>query len=220
MTKGKNKLSARFVATVKDAGRYGDGHGLYLVLRKGGGKSWCFVWIKRGVRREIGLGGAAKVSLAQARISAETVREQIGAGLDPIAERNKDNPKTFGEVGAMVLATLEKTWTKPKHGANWRRAINVTCKPINGLYISEINTQDVLRVLKPVWDKTPETGRRLRARIERVIDYGTAHGGKSTGPPKGSQNAYKHGLYTAEAKKERLMIREVLGNWRELEKTL
>ena len=39
-----------------------------------------------------------------------------------------------------------------------------------------MTVQDVLRVVKPVYDKTPETGRRLRARIERVLDYATAHG--------------------------------------------
>jgi len=183
VTKGKNKLSARFVDTVKEAGRYGDGHGLYLIMKKGGGKSWSFVWIRGGVRREMGLGSASTVSLAQARKAAETVREQIGEGKDPIAERNKEKPKTFEEVGAMVLATLEKTWKKPKHGANWRRAINVTCKPIHGLSINEITTQDVLKVLKPVWDKTPETGRRLRARMERVIDYGTAHGWRTGDNP-------------------------------------
>ncbi len=36
------------------------------------------------------------------------------------------------------------------------------------------------------------------------------HGGKSTGPPKGSQNAFKHGYYTAKAKAEREMIWELL----------
>lgn len=36
------------------------------------------------------------------------------------------------------------------------------------------------------------------------------HGGKSPGPPKGSQNALKHGLYTATAIEERRRVREAL----------
>ena len=36
------------------------------------------------------------------------------------------------------------------------------------------------------------------------------HGGKSTGPPKGSQNALKHGYYTAEAIASRRYIRELI----------
>lgn len=36
------------------------------------------------------------------------------------------------------------------------------------------------------------------------------HGGKSKGPPKGSQNALKHGYYTAEAKEQRRQVRELI----------
>jgi len=33
----------------------------------------------------------------------------------------------------------------------------------------------VLRVLKPIWTEKEETARRLRSRIERVLDYASAH---------------------------------------------
>ena len=36
------------------------------------------------------------------------------------------------------------------------------------------------------------------------------HGGKSTGAPKGNQNALKHGRYTTVAIEERRMIRELV----------
>ncbi len=36
------------------------------------------------------------------------------------------------------------------------------------------------------------------------------HGGKSTGPPKGSQNALKHGHYTAKAIEDRRNVRELI----------
>jgi len=42
------------------------------------------------------------------------------------------------------------------------------------------------------------------------------HGGKSTGPPKGSQNALKHGLYTKEAIEKRRQIRELIKDSQEL----
>lgn len=41
------------------------------------------------------------------------------------------------------------------------------------------------------------------------------HGGKSTGPPKGSQNALKHGLYTKAAIEKRRQIRELIKDSRE-----
>ena len=39
-----------------------------------------------------------------------------------------------------------------------------------------IETPDVLGVLKPIWTTKAETARRLRSRIERVLDYASAHG--------------------------------------------
>lgn len=36
------------------------------------------------------------------------------------------------------------------------------------------------------------------------------HGGKATGAPKGSQNALKHGCYTAEAIEERREVRDLI----------
>jgi hypothetical protein len=36
------------------------------------------------------------------------------------------------------------------------------------------------------------------------------HGGKSTGAPKGSQNALKHGRYTAEAAAQRRAVRDLI----------
>ena len=84
MAGGKHKLAARKVETAKKPCRLSDGAGLYFVVRKGGGKSWSYVWIRKGVRREIGLGGLVNVSLAEARKKAEIVRQQIGAGLESV----------------------------------------------------------------------------------------------------------------------------------------
>jgi len=102
---------------------------------------------------------------------------------DPIAERKQDAPKTFGEVAERLLDELSKTWKHEKHGAQWVRALTVLAKPIRNNLVSEITVQNVLSVVKPVYDKTPETGRRLRARIERVLDYATAHGFRTGANP-------------------------------------
>ncbi len=42
------------------------------------------------------------------------------------------------------------------------------------------------------------------------------HGGKSTGPPKGSRNALKHGRYTGDAIHERRSTREIIRQLRKL----
>ena len=79
MARGKHKLSTRFVESATKAGHHSDGQGLYLIVRASGSKSWSYVWIKQGRRREMGLGGLSKVPLALAREQAEQIRHQIGA---------------------------------------------------------------------------------------------------------------------------------------------
>ena len=175
MARGKHKLSSRFVESVTKAGHHSDGQGLYLIVRVSGSKSWSFVWIKQGKRREMGLGGASKVPLAYAREKAEEIRHQIGRGLNPFNERAIVRTKPFGEVADMLLAELEKGWTNEKHGAQWRRALKVLSEPIRPKNVDEIETSDILKILKPVLATSPETGRRLRSRVERVLDYASAH---------------------------------------------
>jgi hypothetical protein len=42
------------------------------------------------------------------------------------------------------------------------------------LPVAAIDTALVLRVLEPIWTKTPETAKRVRGRIESVLDWATA----------------------------------------------
>lgn len=180
MASGKHKLTARKVETAKGPCRLSDGHGLYFVARKDGGRSWSYVWIRNGKRREMGLGGVATVSLKQARDKASEVRAQIGAGLDPFAEREKAaGIKTFGEAADLLLSDLEKTWKSEKGAQQWRRSLNVVCEPIRKLPVNEIDTAQVLRIVKPVWKATPETGSRVRSRIERVLNFAATHNWRS-----------------------------------------
>ena len=50
------------------------------------------------------------------------------------------------------------------------------CKPLRGLPVNQIATEDVLTVLRPIWQSTPETANRVRGRIERVLDAAKAKG--------------------------------------------
>ncbi|MBB3957139.1 hypothetical protein GGR38_004113 [Novosphingobium sediminicola] len=54
--------------------------------------------------------------------------------------------------------------------------LTVYAAPLRGLFLHEIDTDDVLGVLKPIWNKIPETVDRLRGRIENVLDAAKAKG--------------------------------------------
>ena len=81
----ENALSADFVREVGEAGRYCDGHGLYLEVQPSGSRSWVQRLVVRGRRREMGLGGFPLVSLDEARAKAFANRKLARAGGDPLA---------------------------------------------------------------------------------------------------------------------------------------
>src|SRR5687768_17211421 len=72
-------------AALKKPGKYGDGGGLFLLVRGAGAASWIVRLQSNGKRREFGLGSADIVSLAQAREKARIFKRELVEGRDPKA---------------------------------------------------------------------------------------------------------------------------------------
>ena len=71
-------------------GRYGDGGGLYLLVRSPEAKFWIFRYVRGRKMRELGLGpasGRTAVSLSDARKKARVLYDVHRDGRDPLAER-------------------------------------------------------------------------------------------------------------------------------------
>ncbi|MDB2439170.1 integrase arm-type DNA-binding domain-containing protein [Hellea sp.] len=179
MAIGKHRLTALKVEKAKQCGYLSDGHGLYLKIRKGGSKTWAYIWTQAGKRTEMSLGsaaGAQQLSLARARDVAAKIRQQIGDGIDPRAERTKEAPKSFLEIGQALLSELKPTWKSQKTVEQWQRSLLVECEGLHAKPINSITDAECRKVVIPVWKRTPETGLRLRKRLERVLSYAEAHG--------------------------------------------
>ena len=180
MARVRNKLSAKFVATAGD-GRWSDGGGLYLAV-DGDRRRWLFMWTRNGRRREMGLGSARDVCLADARRAATKAREAVLVGGDPIEIKRAERPTipTFGKFADELVEVLAKGLKSEKTRAQWRNGLSDThCRAIRSKLVSEIDTADVLETLKPLWHDTPETASRLRGRIERVLDAARVRGFRS-----------------------------------------
>lgn len=176
MARATSKLTDTECRAATRAGKLGDGGGLYLDVKPSGAKSWAFVWKASGKRREMGLGAYPAVTLAKARKLAGAHREAVAEGRNPIAERQKEAEPTFAECADTFLASMEGQWRNEKHRAQWRMTLREYAQPLSAKKVSEVGTDDVLKVLNPLWKKRPETASRLRGRIERVLDYAKARG--------------------------------------------
>ena len=170
------RLTARKVETAKP-GKYSDGGNLYLIVSPSGSRKWVLRFTWRGRAREMGLGSADGVSLADAREKAAGARRTIARGLDPISERKRTGGvPTFGEMAGEVHEALSAGFRNEAHKAQWKSSLATYAGPLNTKPVNTISIEDVLAVLKPIWRTKSETASRVRGRIEKVLDAAKAKG--------------------------------------------
>ncbi|CAK1327862.1 putative phage integrase [Burkholderia pseudomallei] len=181
-----NRLTAVQVTRAKKRGVYSDGGGLYLQITKAQTKSWLFRYMRDGVPRGMGLGPIHAVSLAEARIKAQDCRRLLVDGIDPLGakrakrqaerrERLKSLP--FRECASQYIDAHRKSWKNEKHAAQWESTIDTYANPIIGkLMVAELETDEIMRVLEPIWAEKTETATRLRGRIESILAWATVRG--------------------------------------------
>lgn len=172
-----NQLTVRTIQSLSEPGRHGDGNGLYLTIGKDGAKRWALIYQLNGRRREMGLGNIAVVGLAEAREAAREAHKLIAAGVDPIDARQRPaGIPTFKDAGAALISDLAPGWRGAKTEAGWARSFDSHAAALAKRPIDGITTEDVLRVLRPLWSAKPESAGKLRERIERLLDYATTKG--------------------------------------------
>jgi integrase len=171
-----SKLTARKVEAAKP-GKYSDGGNLYLIVSQTGSRKWMLRFTWRGHAKEMGLGSATSVPLADAREKAAVARRQIAQGFNPIDERKRDRGiPAFGEMADEVREALSVGFRNEKHKAQWKSTLETYAAHLRKKPVDTITTDDILNVLKPIWTIKPETASRVRGRIEKVLDAAKAKG--------------------------------------------
>lgn len=180
----RGRIHVRQLPRLTKPGVYADGGGLYLRVRPTGSRSWIYICMVNGRRREMGLGSALDVSLSQARDKALAARTAFREGRDPIAERAaaksaQIKATTFGEFADQLISDIEGGFKNEKHRKQWRSSLQTHAALLMAKAIGDIETDDVLEVLKPIWLDLHETASRVRGRIERILDAAKAKGLRS-----------------------------------------
>jgi integrase len=186
MGRGLNKLTAMLVKKLTAAGYYGDGGGLWLRISTAQTKSWVFRFTLDGRTREMGLGSVHTNTLAEAREKANACRRLLEQKIDPISARDatktvramaQSRRKTFDQCAAAYIAAHRGTWKSEKHAGQWEATLKTYASPTIGqLPVADIDTDLVVRVLRPLWAVKTETATRLRGRIESILDWAAVSG--------------------------------------------
>ena len=182
----RNKLTIAKINSLTKWGVYSDGDCLSLNVSKAGTKSWIFRFMISSRARTMGLGAYPTVSLSKAREIADECRKLVKSGLDPIEHGKEEkhqqnmeakNSKTFKECSERYVAKNKISWKSKKHHQQWIGSLTNHVFPIIGsLDVKLVGDKEVLKILEPLWESKTETATRIRARIERILDWARVKG--------------------------------------------
>lgn len=195
--------------------------GLNLQVSDAGTKSWVMRCKVGDKRREIGLGAYPGVGLALAREKAQQVRDEIVAGIDPVAQRlvnrqsivqaqleEKAMQWTFRACAEAYIKAKSPGWKNVKHASQWNNTLETYAYPtIGDLLVRNINIGHITAIIEPHWATKNETINRVRNRIELVLDWATVRKYRSgDNPARWKGNLDKAGLA------DRSVVGEVTGH--------
>jgi integrase len=181
------ELGALQVSRLKTPGLHPTGGvaGLMLQISNTGTRSWL-LRVKVGEkRREIGLGAYPGVGVALAREKAQQTRDEIAAGVDPVAQRaaahqsiieqqieEKALDWTFRRCAEAFIKAKAPGWRSAKHADQWRSTLATYVYPsIGDLPVRSVRIEHVVNIVEPYWATKNETINRVRNRIELVLDW-------------------------------------------------
>ncbi|RFC67787.1 tyrosine-type recombinase/integrase [Mesorhizobium denitrificans] len=180
-------LNDRQLKLRTEPGRYAAAPNLYLVVSKGKTRTWAFIYTSpvTGKRRELGLGSAGLVTLAEARAKADELRGEVKKKpkkgekkFDPLEE--KKEAKQEVEASTLTFGAYLETWIS-KQQEEWRdstlRNIRVALRNVpqsfNDLKVASITDADVVDAITPIWKKA--AGPVVQNIMERVLDFAIFH---------------------------------------------
>ena len=177
------KLNAKQLQTLpKD--KYHDGNGLYISISKPGRGKWSFRYTINKKSREMGLGSYPDVSLSDARQLSLNNKQLLSKKIDPIDEKNRaeilrqQQNKKFSDIADLYIRTKKlPEWTNPKSVQSWKNTLNTYAAPIlDSKPIVDINRDDIINVLLPIWRKKTETARRIQQRLFLIFAFAKIRG--------------------------------------------
>ncbi len=183
------RLSARFVETIQEPGRYGDGRGsgglslrVKLTARGDLAKSWGQRISIDGRPRNLGLGSWPHVSLAEAR--QKCALNLLARERGELVTGKRRTVPTFAEAVEKVIAVHRDGWKDGGRSEQlWRSSLRDYVLPRLGRRpVDRLCTSDVMAVLLPIWNEKRETAKRVRTRISAVMRWAVAQGYREDNP--------------------------------------
>ncbi len=164
-----------------DAGKFSDGHGLWLHKRDKHRGKWFVRLVIHGRRREMGLGPYPDVSLAEARELAAKARRKVRAGVDPIEERAglrlKPKRMTVKDAIESCFKSRQAELKGDGKAGRWMSPLrNHVIGKIGNRHVEDLDQHMLRLTLEPIWHDKADTARKALNRLNLTLQHAAALG--------------------------------------------
>ena len=137
-----------------------------------------------GSQRNLGLGGWPVVTLQEARDATVDNRRAVRAGRDPRTHTPHSASPSFDKALIDVLALRGGSWKGPETAKRWRQRLEKHAGDLLSRPVGDISVDDVLNVVRPLWDVKKETAETIRLHIDAVMEWAIVKGYREDNPAK------------------------------------
>lgn len=190
MATGQNLLTVVQLKKAHPGTTLRDGGGLFYRSTGEGMGKWVYRFkLKDRPQREQGLGSFPSVTLATARTKCEKSRQLAAMAIDPIQRASEDAAAAkaaadaanraveFGDyLTATFLPHRTRRLTNAKHIWQWRRMFEIHATKIWARKLASITREDILTILRPIWETQHVSATRFRGRLQDLFDYAIESG--------------------------------------------
>lgn len=158
-----------------------DGGGMYLLVKKTGGKYWRVDYRYKGKRKTIALGVYPQISLKAAREKRTSIKHLLDQNIDPSEirkeEKRQEDALTFVDVAKQWWDYQHQTWTPHHADRIWRRFTDDVFPAIGRLTIDEITPKKVITITKKIEGRGAlDVANRVKQHISAVCRYAIQQG--------------------------------------------
>ncbi len=159
-----------------------DGDGLFLLVKKSGGKLWRLKYRYDGKEKLLSLGSYPDVGLSDARKRRDAARELLAQGFNPSTVRQEEKAtrteqleNTFEAIAREWHTKNYSTWVKSYADQIMRRLKNDIFPVIGDRPIVDLKASDVLKAIHPIEKRgAVETAHRIKQVVGMIFRYAVA----------------------------------------------
>ena len=185
------ELTASQVRAITAPGKHRVAANLFLFIADGR-RSWMFRGTRNGKAIWRGLGATRLVPLGEAKAAALKMRLEMYHDRLPSRRVREQACPTFEDMAAKYIAAHASGWRDRKAEATWRNSLKRHAGKLAKLPVDTIAARDVAAALKAVWHGSPSTAKKVRGRIETILDYARAAGYRSGDNPAAWKGQLEH----------------------------